>query len=250
MNDVFQLIALCLAGGLASLAGAGLIIFLKGRSATISEKLTGFAAGVLISVGLLDLLNEAFEHAGTDDKVSYFVLAGVLLVFMLEKTGLWFHHHDGDHGKNTSVVGIFFGDVLHNFIDGFAIGATFLISKEAGIATAIAIALHELPKEMADFMVYMKSGLSNMKTIALNMVSSLVAVVGGLSVYFMGEFVEANEYKLLAVTAGMFLFIALADLVPEMHEEMEKVGRKSKLGWLAVFALGLGVGVISSMMHG
>ncbi len=250
MNETFQLIALCLTGGVASLVGAGLIIFLKGKSGVVSEKLTSFAAGVLLSVGILDLLVEAFEQGKDPGTVSYFVLAGVLFVFLLEKSGMWFHHHDGDHGKHPPIAGIFIGDMIHNFIDGFAIGATFLISKEAGVATAMAVAFHELPKEMADFTIYLRSGFSNLKTIALNLISSFVAVIGGLSVYFMSGFVEKNEANLLGATAGMFLFIALADLVPEMHEEMEKVNKKSKLGWLFVFGLGIGIGVVSSLMHG
>ena len=248
MSETFQLIALCLTGGVASLIGAGLIIFLKGRSAVISEKLTSFAAGVLLSVGLLDLLTEAYSQTTDFRTVSFFALGGIIFIFLLEKSGLWFHHHDGDHGKHPPIVGIFIGDMLHNFIDGFAIGATFLISKEAGIATALAVALHELPKEMADFMIYLRSGFSNLKTIALNLTSSAVAVLGGLSIYFLSDYVANNEANLLAATGGMFLFIALADLIPEMHEEMEKVGRRSKLGWIFIFAVGVGVGVISSIM--
>lgn len=250
MNETFQLIALCLTGGLASLVGALLIILLKNRSGVISEKLTSFAAGVLLSVGILDLLVEAFEIGDTPKTIAFFVLAGVLFVFLLEKSGLWFHHHDGDHGKHPPITGIFVGDMIHNFIDGFAIGATFLVSKEAGIATALAVAFHELPKEMADFTIYLRSGFSNFKTIVLNLSSSFVAVIGGLSVYFMGSFVEKNEANLLAATAGMFLFIALADLVPEMHEEMEKVNKRSKLSWILVFGMGIGVGIISTLMHG
>ncbi len=246
---MLQLIGLCLTGGLASMLGAMIIIFMKGRSAMISEKLTSFAAGVLLSVGLLDLLTEAYISTDNIKTVSFFVLGGVIFIFLLEKSGLWFHHHDGDHGKHPPIVGVFIGDILHNFIDGFAIGATFLISKEAGVATALAVALHELPKEMADFMVYMRAGFSNFKTLALNFTSSMVAVIGGLSVYLLGDFVGKNEANLLGATGGMFLFIALADLVPEMHEEMEKVGRKSKLGWLLVFGLGIGVGVMGAVAY-
>ena len=249
MNETFQLVALCLTGGVASLLGAGIIILVKEKYQNISEKLTAFAAGVLISVGLLDLLKESIEHANEIEVVPYYVLGGILFVFFLEKSGLWFHHHDGDHGKHPSILGILSGDMIHNFIDGFAIGAAFLIDRNAGVMTAMAVAMHELPKEMADFMVYLRAGYSNAKTIALNMISSVVAVVGGLSAFVFGEFVETHESGLLAVTAGMFLFIALSDLVPEMHEEMEKVNSRSKLVWLMIFALGLGVGIISSRSH-
>jgi zinc and cadmium transporter len=249
MNEIFQLVALCLTGGVASLVGAGIIILVKEKYASISEKLTAFAAGVLISVGLLDLLKESLEHANDIETIPYYVLGGLLFVFLLEKSGLWFHHHDGDHGRRPSILGVLSGDMIHNFIDGFAIGAAFLIDSNAGIMTAMAVAMHELPKEMADFMVYLRAGYSNLKTIGLNLISSVVAVIGGLSAYAFGDFVESHESGLLAITAGMFLFIALSDLVPEMHEEMEKVNRKSKLVWLFIFVLGLGVGIVSSSSH-
>jgi len=249
MNETFQLVALCLTGGVASLVGAGVIILLKEKNKSLSEKLTAFAAGVLISVGLLDLLRESLEHTSSAETIPYYVLGGILFVFFLEKSGLWFHHHDGDHGKHPSILGVLSGDMIHNFIDGFAIGAAFLIDKNAGIMTAIAVALHELPKEMADFMVYLRAGYSNSRTILLNMISSAIAVVGGLSAYSFGWFVEKHESGLLAITAGMFLFIALSDLVPEMHEEMEKVNKRSKLVWLLIFVIGLSVGVISSSSH-
>lgn len=246
---MFQLIGLCLTGGLASIVGASLIVALKNKATSISEKLTGFAAGVLISVGILDLLPEAFETTKTVDQGAKFVLVGVLFVFLLEKSGLWFHHHDGDHGKKKPILAILFGDVLHNFIDGFAVGATFLVSKEAGIATTIAVALHELPKEMADFMIYLRAGYSNIKTLTFNLLSSMMAVVGGLTAYFSSDWVRDNQGALLAITAGMFIFIALADLVPEMHEEMEKHSRRNKLVWLLIFGFGLTVGLISSSSH-
>lgn len=147
--------------------GAILIIYFKNKAGILSNKLTSFAAGVLITVAVLDLLPEAFG-AVTDYKMAaWSVLGGILLVFLMEKSGLWFHHHDGTHGAKPPISGIFWGDALHNFIDGFAIGAAFLLSKEAGILTAVAVGLHELPKEMADFTIYLRSGYSNLKTLLL-----------------------------------------------------------------------------------
>ncbi len=232
---------------MASLVGAVLIINLKNRAGILSDKLTSFAAGVLITIAVLDLIPEAFSSM-TDFKIgSWAVLLGILLVFLMEKSGLWFHHHDGTHGHRPPISGIFWGDALHNFIDGFAIGGAFLLSREAGILTAVAVGLHELPKEMADFMIYLRSGYSNVKTIFLNLASSLVAVVGGVSVYLSRGWITNYEGYLLATTAGMFLFIALADLIPEMHESMEEADRKNKIIWLLVFVAGLSVGIVSSI---
>lgn len=233
-------------GGVASLLGAFLMIYLKRKSGKLSEKLTSFAAGVLITVAVVDLLPEAMEVSSDSRLVSWWILAGILLVFLMEKSGLWFHHHDGTHGTNPPISGIFWGDVLHNFIDGFAIGAAFLLSPHAGILTSLAVGLHELPKEMADFSIYLRSGCSDIKNILLNLISSLVAVMGGLIVFLNREWVASYEGSLLAMTAGMFLFIALADLIPEMHEGIKESDKKNKIAWLAVFAAGLAVGIVST----
>ncbi len=250
MSILLQIILYCLIGGVASLIGALLIIYLKKRAGVLSNKLTSFAAGVLITIAVLDLIPEAFGAVTDFRLASYAVLAGILLVFLMEKSGLWFHHHDGTHGHKPSILGIFWGDALHNFIDGFAIGAAFLLSPETGVLTAVAVGLHELPKEMADFMIYLRSGYSNTKTVLLNLLSSLVAVLGGLLVYFSRGWVTTYEGYLLAMTAGMFLFIALADLIPEMHESMEKAKGRDKIVWLVVFAGGLSVGILTTLMLG
>lgn len=247
VSSLLQIVFYCLIGGAASLVGAVLIIYLKKRAGILSDKLTSFAAGVLITVAVLDLLPEAFGSVSDFKLASWAVMLGILLVFLMEKSGLWFHHHDGTHGHNPTIVGIFGGDALHNFIDGFAIGGAFLLSKEAGVLTAMAVGLHELPKEMADFTIYLRSGYSNTKTLLLNLTSSLVAVLGGVSVYLSRGWVINYEGYLLAMTAGMFLFIALADLIPEMHESMEEASGRNKFIWLLVFAAGLSVGIVSSL---
>ncbi|HOX96196.1 MAG TPA: ZIP family metal transporter [Candidatus Woesebacteria bacterium] len=247
MSILLQIILGCLIGGIASLIGALMMIGLKKRSGKLSDKLTSFAAGVLITIAIVDLIPEAFEAVPDMRAGSWSILFGVLLVFLMEKTGLWFHHHDGTHGNTPSIRGIFWGDALHNFIDGMAIGAAFLLDTKMGILTAMAVGLHELPKEMADFSVYLRSGCSDIKNIFLNLISSLVAVGGGIAVYANRTAMMNYEGYLLATTAGMFLFIALADLVPEMHENMSRVGWKDKLVWLLIFATGLAVGILSTL---
>jgi len=223
------------------------MIYLKKRSGKLSDKLTSFAAGVLISVAVIDLLPEAFEAVVDIKTAAWSMLVGILLVFLMEKSGLWFHHHDGTHGKNPPISGIFWGDVLHNFIDGIAIGAAFLLDTRAGVLTAVAVGLHELPKEMADFSIYLRSGYSDIKNIFLNLISSLVAVVGGMTIFLSRGWITTYEGYLLAMTAGMFLFIALADLIPEMHEGIKESNAKDKIVWLLVFAAGLGAGIVSSL---
>jgi len=250
VNNLLQIVLYCLTGGIASIIGALLIIYFKKKAGFLSNKLTSFSAGVLLTIAILDLLPEAFEATGEFKATSWAILIGVMIVFLMEKSGLWFHHHDGTHGKKPPISGIFWGDAMHNFIDGFAIGAAFMVNREAGILTAFAVGLHELPKEMADFMVYLRSGYSNTKTLLLNLTSSLIAVVGGVTVYLTKGWIINYEGYLLGITAGMFLFIALADLIPEMHENMIDEDGRGKLVWLGVFSMGLLVGIFSTFSLG
>ncbi len=184
-------------------------------------ELTSFAAGVMITVSILDLLPESILGADVET-ASILLLIGVLFLFFLERTSIWFHHHHEPHGHGPNMVGVWLGDTLHNLIDGVAIGAAFLIEPAFGKATAIAVAAHELPQEMADFTLYVKAGFSRSKTISLNLLSSLTTVVGGIGVYLLGDFLSGVEPYILAFTAGMFLYIALADLIPELHHTTKK----------------------------
>lgn len=199
-----------------SLAGGVAMLLWKNTIVKWISELTSFAAGVLITIAILDLLPEAFE-LGDGRTVSIAVMIGVIFLFLLEKTSVWFHHHHEPHGKAPAIAGVFMGDTLHNFIDGIAIGAAFLIDVPAGIATAIAVGMHELPQEIADFMLYIKAGYSRRRTLTLNILSSFATVVGAMGVLIFGDVLHGIEVYILALTAGMFLYIGLADLLPEMH---------------------------------
>lgn len=196
--------------------------------------LTSFAAGVLIAVSVLDLLPEAFAH-GNSQLVGFFVLAGVLFLYTMEKTSVWWHHHH-ETDVQPEIVGVFLGDSLHNLVDGLAIGAAFLVNVPAGIATAVAVGMHELPQEIADFSLYIKAGFTKVRTLSLNLISSFMTLVGSLGVYFLRDSIEGLEVYMLAITAGMFLYIALADLLPELHEHKHE---KRSVNELLIFVLGM-----------
>jgi len=106
------------------------------------------------------------------------------------------------------MFGLWFGDTLHNFIDGVAIGASFLLGNSLGVATAIAVGIHELPQEIADFSLYIKAGYSKAKTISLNILSSLSTLLGALLVYAIGDAINGGALYIIGFTAGMFLYIA------------------------------------------
>lgn len=241
MVNIELVVIFSLLGGAASLLGALGILTFRSRFKNSTHLITSFAAGVLISISVLDLLPESLSH-GEPHLTAQVVMAGILFLFLLEKTKIWFHHHHEPHGRYPNILGVWVGDTIHNFIDGLAIGGAFLISPTAGMATSLAVGLHELPKEMADFGLYIKAGFSNRKTILLNLISSLFALIGAVTVYLFGAIFNGIEYYLLAFTAGMFLYIALADLIPELHDEDS--GR-SAVSQLAMFFIAIGLAYLS-----
>ncbi|MFZ2202029.1 MAG: ZIP family metal transporter [Microgenomates group bacterium] len=246
MNLLANIIIFTFLGGVVSLIGGIALLFWRKVLTRFIMELTSFAAGVMITVSILDLLPESILGADVET-ASVLLLVGVLFLFFLERTSLWFHHHHEPHGHGPSMVGVWLGDTLHNMIDGVAIGAAFLLEPAFGKATALAVAAHELPQEMADFTLYVKAGFSRTKTITLNVLSSLATIAGGVGVYLLGNFVEGIEPYILAFTAGMFLYIALADLIPELHRTTEK---RETIRQLASFSLGIFVAYLSIKLLG
>lgn len=240
---LIYVVVFSLLGGVVSLAGG--VAMLANR--TLLNKhvgsLTAFAAGVLMAISILDLLPEAFE-LGQPQVVSMSILLGALGLFVMEKMSVWFHHHHEPHGTPPEIIGVFLGDTLHNFIDGLAIGAAFLINIPTGVATAVAVGMHELPQEIADFSLYIKAGVKARRTIIMNLISSLATLVGAVGVYYLGEILAGVEVYILALAAGMFLYIALADLIPELHEE----GKDKDKRQLMIFFLGILMAYLSMIL--
>ncbi len=200
--------------------------------------LTSFAAGVLLATAFLDLFPEGVEHMKEMGDGDVFVpaLAGIILFFLLERTFVWFHHHHEAHGTKPTVWMITFGDGVHNFIDGVAIAAAFMINPAVGVTTALAVAAHEIPQEIADFSVLLSKGLTKVKAIAFNVGSALTALVGATGTYFFSEQLTAQLGTIVAFTAGMFVYIALSDLIPELHHSD---GKKDILPQAIAFLIGI-----------
>lgn len=207
---------------LVSLAG---IFFLLGAPSShekSSKHMVSFAAGVLIATAFLNILTEALHEADIDYMLQI-TLIGIIFSFLMERFVLWYHHHHNDmHDIKPSAYLVVVGDTVHNFIDGIAIAATFSVSIPLGILTTVAILSHELPQEIADFMILVKSGLSRQKALMLNFLSALVAILGGIAGIYIIELNEALHPIALAFTAGIFIYIAAADLIPELHESHDK----------------------------
>jgi len=179
--------------------------------------LVSYAVGTLLGVALLDLLPEALSHL-SPRRVLGSLLGGIMLFFLLEKLVLWRHCHTHDcevHGMAAPMVVI--GTAFHNFLDGVVIGTAVLTSVPLGISTALAIAAHEIPQELGDFAILLHAGYSRRGALAMNLLSALTAIGGAILAVFALDWLPAlNEY-ILSVSAASFLYIAMADLIPDLH---------------------------------
>lgn len=186
--------------------------------------LVSLAVGALLGDAFIHLIPEAFESSINPTLISILIIAGVLVFFVLEKFLHW-HHHEGiddhEHDKHQiSHVGkmVLISDGLHNLIDGLIIGASYLVSIEVGIATTIAVVLHEIPQEIGDFGVLLHAGYTKSRALFLNFISALLAIGGAVIALVLGKSAENFSLYFLPIAAGGFIYIALADLIPELHK--------------------------------
>jgi zinc and cadmium transporter len=200
--------------------------------------LISFAAGALLGDAFVHLIPEMAED-GLSMNESSGLLAGVIGFFVLEKVLHWHHSHlPQEEVLHPVAVTNLIGDALHNFVDGAIIAGGFLVSSGIGIATAIAVALHEIPQEIGDFAILMHAGLPPRRALMLNLLSALTAFAGAVLALAVSSAVENAERAIVALTAGGFLYIASSDLIPELHKEPE--AGKSALQLVSLLA-GLGV---------
>lgn len=187
-----------------------------------ADRMVAYAVGVLLAFAFTSLLPEA-AHLGLEpEQAGQWLLGGVVVFFLLEKAALWRHEHHHGHGAPVhppQVSMIVLGDGLHNFVDGVLIAAAFLVDPLLGWTTAIAILAHELPQEIGDFMVLLSAGVSKARALALNALSGGAMVLGGVAGYAALEDAQAAVPYVIVVAAASFIYIAVADLVPELHRQ-------------------------------
>lgn len=241
MSTMTQVVFFSLVGGVFSLIGGVILLARKSWANSLVNYATPFAAGALLAAAFVDLLPEAV-HEGDADTALYATLLGILAFFLLERAIHWFHHHSYDTGhqhevKSAKVPLIIIGDTLHNFIDGVAIAAAFLVSPATGIVVTIAIAFHEIPQEIGDFGLLLSKGLSRRKVLLVNVISALATTVAAVTFFALGKSVTVPLDAVLGLTAGFFTYIAVSDIIPEIHEHE----RKRFIGWQSILLI---VGVI------
>lgn len=217
---LINIILLTLFGSILSLLGGVFLLLKKKWHHDFSLKMTSISAGVLLGTSFLDLFPEAAKHMKNGEGNIFIpALAGIILFFLLERTLLWFHHHhEAEHFK-PSVWMVTLGDGVHNFIDGVAIAASYLVNPALGMTTAIAVAAHEIPQEIADFSILLARGLRKDKALLFNLASAFASIAGAITVYFFASYVNEYLAVIIAFSGGMFAYIALSDLIPELHHE-------------------------------
>ena len=182
--------------------------------------LVAFAAGTLLAAAWFDLIPESLTVLG--EKAFIWVVAGILLFLLFEQVLHWHHEHRHECGEcekqPKKVIGysVLLGDGLHNFLDGVLITSAFMANFSLGVTTTLAVLFHEIPQELGDFGVLLHSGFSRSRALIFNFISALTAVVGALVAYWALQRVEQLVPYAVAIGAGGFLYIALADLFAEL----------------------------------
>ncbi len=244
MSTFIQVLFFSLVGSVFSLAGG--ILLLKNQKFANSFAHYGapFAAGTLLAAAFLDLLQESGPTG------SKFALVGIILFFLVERFLSWFHHHHphkkGEH-RDPKVSMVIFGDTLHNFIDGLAIGAAFIVSPQAGIITSLAVAAHEIPQEIGDFGLMLSKGLSRKRVFLVNLISAFAAVIAAVLIFLYGRNLTINTDPLLGLIAGMFIYVAVSDIIPEIHQKTSR--RAANISAILLVSGALFVAVTSNLVH-
>ncbi len=230
---------------LISFAGV-FTLTLKGRILNkILLFLVSFSTGALLGDAFIHLLPEMIEETGFTLSSSFAVIGGILIFFVLEKFIHWRHCHvptSKDHPHPVGIMNLV-GDGFHNFMDGMIIAGSFMADTRIGIATTIAVILHEIPQEIGELGILIHAGYSKSKALILNFMSALISVLGALIALLLGSLSENFILFVTPITIGGFIYIASADLIPELHKETDP-----KKSFMQLVGIVLGVGIMLSLL--
>ena len=247
MNILILILFFSMLGSVGSVAGAALLLLFPERvRKTLVPCLISYATGTLLGAAFLGMIPHALEYI-EPFQILATVLAGIILFFLLEKLVIWRHCHDGECEVH-SVAGplILFGDAFHNCIDGIVIAAAFLTNTTLGVATALAVIAHEVPQEIGDFAILLDGGYSKQRAFLYNLLSSLTTLPGAVISYFFLKAAQTAVPYILALSAASFIYIAMADLIPELHK---RFGIWNTVRQFILFISGIGTILIFQLNH-
>ncbi len=238
---------------LASVLAVSLISFIGVVTLSVNQKrlhkillyLVSFSAGALLGDVFLHLLPELVENSSLSFKSSITILSGILIFFVIEKIVNWRHCHmpaSKEHIHPFAITNLV-GDGVHNFIDGLIIGASYLASIPIGIATTIAVIFHEIPQEIGDFGVLVRGGFSAKKALFFNFLSAITSIIGAVIALSLAQYAPGIISLLIPIAIGGFIYIAGADLIPELHKEFE-----TRRSLIEILSLILGIAIMSLLI--
>jgi zinc and cadmium transporter len=203
--------------------------------------LISYAVGTLVGVALIGLVPEALSTLPARPAMLT-MAAGILSFFLLEKAVIWRHCHDDEHCHvhSTAASLVIVGDAFHTFVDGAVIGAAVMTSVPLGLTTALAVAAHEIPQEVGDVAILLRAGYSRMRAFTLNVLAGAGGIAGAAAMVLASRIVPRGMPYVLAFAAGNFLYVAMADLIPDLH-------RGSTVGGARQFLL-IAAGIVTVAM--
>lgn len=183
--------------------------------------LVSFAVGALFGNTFFMLVPESYALIENTKLIGVLVISGLVVMFVLEKFIHWHHCHNVSHEHDEAPLGYIslITDSLHNFTDGVLIAAAWMVSPEVGVATALAVIVHEIPQEISDFGVLLHAGFSKRKALFLNFIAACAAILGAIVTLMLGEHIEKLIVFILPFAAGGFIYLAGSDLIPELNRE-------------------------------
>lgn len=222
---------------LLSLLGALFLILRRKIFEQLITYTLALSSGVLLATAFLDVIPESLDVI--PEITFYLILVGIVCFFAVEKFMHWHHHVEGDHVEEEKVVAYLslVGDSIHNFVDGVIIAASFIVSIPLGITTTLAVIAHEIPHELSDFTILIYGGFSNKKALFYNFLSALTAILGTVVMFLISTEIGNTLAKyMLPFAAGNFIYIALSDLIPELHKK-RRLG--TSLGQIIILVFGI-----------
>lgn len=252
MSLIYILISTLVIAAL-SLCGILVLTFMKKHTHASVLALVALSAGAMFGNAFLHLLPEAIElsQTGIIDlfTVMLLVVGSFVASFLFEQFFFWHHCHSEETCEPTQKPYahlVLYSDAIHNFIDGLIIAAAFVVSVPLGVATTLAIALHEIPQELGDFAVLVHGGFSKTRAAIFNGLAALTVVLGGIVGFILAGSVDLAVPVLLPIAAGGFIYIAAADLLPELRHNNTRAGIPL---YFLVFLTGLAIMIVTAMME-
>ena len=244
MTTLYTIISVIVVS-LVSFVGIITLFFRKKKIDRLLLILVSISAGTLFGGAFFHLIPEAVEESGSFSvSISFLILAGITIFFLLDKLIHWRHSHTESsliHTTKENKPSVAYlnllGDGFHNFLDGLIIAGSYLVSIPTGIATTIAVVIHETPQEIADFGVLMYSGLSKWKALLFNFFSATLAIAGAIVGLILGTQSEIFMVAIVPFAGGAFIYIAGSNLIPELLRKNH--GLKILLQQFLAFIVGI-----------